>query len=91
MKLKKEKAVRILNMLKTQSGLNGVEAQYAIKQYRDGKANENRTIKALMRINEKEIICVERMRNILKSHFPDQEKNGTQNLECVISYIAQFI
>lgn len=91
MNLIKSKAHRIFGMLKTQSNINEVEAQLAIKNYKDGKANENRTIKELKRIYDKEILYVCRMRKILKNHFPECEEVEAKKVESVLFYIAQYI
>jgi type II secretory pathway predicted ATPase ExeA len=88
MKLKQMQAARLYETLRTQSRKNMTQAKQAIKQYHDGQANENRTIKILTRIFEEETMCVKRMTAIVNKYFPDYKNPKADE---VLIYIAQFI
>lgn len=88
MKLKQMQAARLYDALKARSRYNWACAQQAMKQYYDGKANENRTIKKLLPIYEDETACVKRMMAILKKYFPECEN---PQADAVLVYIAQYI
>lgn len=88
MKLIQQKAARIYQAAKSESNFNYFAAKQIMANYHDGKANENRTIKELSKVLERELFYVRIMGKILKKHFPECEN---PKMHACLDYIAQFI